>query len=89
METKCYFESADGFCTALNIGYCVESAKCKFRQTEAEYHENRDEAIRLNQKHGNCDRCKYRNKGKKCRLKGDEGNGCDSEISAAYDNSDA
>ena len=59
-DTTCYFLNFNGICTAKHGEFCDHNYKrCCFYKTEKQYIEDRNRAIILNRKHGNCEKCKY------------------------------
>lgn len=65
MSSECIFKSAvkTNSCTILHA-MCTEmnqKRRCRFCKTEKQFAEERDRAILINRKKGNCDLCKYRN----------------------------
>lgn len=72
-DTTCYFLNFNGICTAKHGEFCDHNYKhCCFYKTEQQYIEDRNRAIILNRKHGNCEKCKY--VAVKCQLIPDKSN---------------
>ena len=56
---KCFFKDKDGVCDAMHT-YCRHDYEhCSFYKSEKQYYHERNRAILLNRKKGNCANCKY------------------------------
>ena len=63
-KETCYFLSTGKLrkCSVLNDP-CIDAQsmqKCKFRKTVSQFFEERNRAVEINRRKGNCARCKYK-----------------------------